>query len=352
MRVLGRALVVMAAVCLCGVACAQGGWEDYPEGLSRELLAEKGVEVVEMSNDDWGMGFEAVRLELDEAGRILRRLDFRGQEQGALTEFEVDGKGRLAGEKVHRVAAFDFDHPFEVGEGEWEAEKRYEYLSNGLNTLVKNVDGKWAVAEEELHYRYLEGKPTQIEFRKRGALAAMCFEVFPGEPEPRYPKDLPVEVNRYDAQGRLYHKTVISIVQKATEGDPKHFPNTFERSEKRYSYRNGCIIFHSDSSFYERQFDSHYSFTAMYDASSRPLKKHITYDHDGTYLDFAWVYEPLRTVETRTSDIASFASYKETETLLNEGGLPAKRIEKEGNSGRAIYSKIVRTEYQYTFFGD
>ena len=262
----------------------------------------------------------------------------------------MEGQLRYSGRNLSRVTAFDFDHPFEVGEGEWEEERRYEYVGNGVKSYVKNAEGKWTVTEEELHYRYLGGKPTQIEWRKGGALAAMRLEVFDGEPEPRYPKDLPLEVNRYDADGQLYHQTVIRIVQKDTGGDPKHFPNTFERSEKRFTYRNGCTISHSDSSFYERHFDSHYSYTAMYDASGRPLQKHYSYDHDGTFLHFEWVYEALRTLETRTSDISSFASYKETETLLNEGGLPAKRIEKEGNSGKGIYSKIVRTEYRYTFF--
>lgn len=334
-------------------AQAQEGtaYAGYPDGLEKELVHEKGVQSVEVVNDAWAVGFEADRLVFDSLGNIVQELSYWGNDKGYLTEYTLDRQRHLIGKKQYQVSPFDHDNPFAAAEKTLTREEKFEYGGNGSKSYVKSEAGKWALAKEELHYRYLEGKPTQIEFRTGGALSAMQFEVFDGEPEPRYPDKLPIEINRYDSDGELVHQTSIEAVQMllSVDDDPADFPPDYERTEKHFRYHDGMVTFYSDSSFYKGKFDSHYSFKAVYDASGRPLQKRFQYDRDQTYLQFKWVYEDLRIIETRTTDIPSFAAYKETETFLNEGGLPSKIIEKEGNGGKGIYRKIVRTEYKYTF---
>lgn len=323
-------------------------WDWYPHGLDQATVKEKGVSRLEVSNDDRGYSKKAQVYDFDKEGRIVRMKRYSGSYPGTLYEFGYDKEGRLVSERQSKVEVYGEPK----AEPEVKSEEKFTFTDRGRKNFKKDESGEWVLDSEEFNVRYLDGKPSRVEYLKKGQLHAIRFEVFHGDPVPPYPPNMPIQVNRYDKEGHLIHQTEIEEVPMvmSVDDDPSDYTPSLERAEKYFAYRNDLVIEYTDSSFFEGKFDRVYGYTALYDVKGRLMEKHFKYQRDNTYLKYNYVYEDLRTIETRTSDISSFSSYKETETLLNDGGLPSKVIEKEGNNGKGIYSEIIRTEFKYEFW--
>lgn len=346
-------LIWWAFFCFGKVLEAQIPEEHYPYPLELDAAAVRahGLRSLELVNDASDHRFHALACEFDQEGLIVRQLEYFGSREGKLEVFEHDKDGRP-------TAILTYDMPPYAGQlsvdttglGRHSAFK-FEYGDFGKQSFWRNAVGKWKLGEEEKYLRILNGRPSRVEYLKRGKLIGVVLEIEEGERMPVFPKGIPFKINVVNKRGQVTRQIErVEIESMAPLDSEEAYSPSYETYFRNWTYRNDLAVSYSDSAYFGERFDRHYGWSQLYDAQGRLLEKHVRYDDDGTFVKEVFKYEDLRTISVRTSDASSVARYKETEILLNEGGLPAERIEKVGNSGPGIYSRIIRTEFKYAFW--